>query len=263
MRLTGDGLPRLAFLPVIWYNVIQHSLRNQVTIMLFKNRNILRSAALSTLPVLTGYVVLGFGFGIILRANGYSVSLAVAMSTLIYAGSMQYVAIGLLTGGASLLTVALTTLMVNARHLFYGISMLDKYRDTGRRKPYLIFALTDETYSLVCGGNPDIPPEHRNDYYFWVSLFNHLYWILGTAAGAIAGSVFHGSSEGIDFALTALFVTVFLEQWLTTKKHGPAIIGVAVSIVCLLVFGPENFLIPAMLVIALLLCLYGKEDTHD
>ncbi len=223
----------------------------------------LRSALIATLPVLTGYLVLGFGFGIILKSNGYGILLAFAMSLFIYAGSMQYVAIGLLSGGASLITVAVTTLMVNARHLFYGISMLGKYKDTGKRKPYLIFSLTDETYSLVCTDNPSIPPKERKNYYFFVSVFNHAYWVIGSVLGAVVGSFVKFNSEGIDFALTALFITVFIEQWLTAKRHAPAIIGVSVSVGCLLLFGEENFLIPAMLVMLILLCLYKEEDKHD
>ena len=146
-------------------------------------KNTVKSAFIATIPVLTGYLVLGFGFGIIIKSAGYSILVAFAMSTLIYAGAMQYVAVGLLTSGASLVTVALTTLMVNARHLFYGISMLSKYRVTSARKPYLIFALTDETYSLLCGENKSIKPEDKTNYYFLVSLFNHVYWIVGTIAG--------------------------------------------------------------------------------
>ena len=223
----------------------------------------IRSAFVATLPVLTGYLVLGFGFGIILKSAGFGILLAFAMSLLIYAGSMQYVAIGLLTGGASLLTAALTTLMVNARHLFYGISMLGKYRGVGKRKSYLIFALTDETYSLVCSDVAGIEAGHMNDYYLFVSLFNHMYWVIGSVLGAVAGSLIHFNSEGIDFALTALFLTVFLEQWLSSKKHAPALIGVLASVLCLLIFGAEHFLIPAMLIIALLLCLYKEEPRHE
>jgi len=219
----------------------------------------IRRAFLDTVPVLTGYLVLGFGFGIIMKANGFGILLTLAMSIFIYAGSMQYVTVGLLTGGASLVAAALTTLMVNARHLFYGISMLEHYKGTGRRKPYLIFALTDETYSLVCDGKPELPAEERNRYYLLVSLFDHVYWIAGSAAGAVVGTLVKFDSEGIDFALTALFVTVFLEQWLSTKKHLPALIGVVVSVLCLVVFGSESFLIPAMLLITLLLCLYREE----
>lgn len=218
----------------------------------------LKTAFVSTLPVLTGYLVLGFGFGIILKSSGYGVFWAFIMSLLIYAGSMQYVAIGLLTGGASLITTALTTLMVNARHLFYGISMLSKYKGTGKRKPYLIFALTDETYSLVCSDNIDVEEGRRTDYFFFVSLFNHCYWVLGSVLGALVGTLVHFNTAGIDFALTALFLTVFTDQWLNSKNHIPAIVGVAVSVLCLLVFGSDSFLIPAMLIIALLLCLYKE-----
>lgn len=225
-------------------------------------KNTIKKAFIATLPVLTGYLVLGFGFGIILRTNGFGILLAFAMSLCIYAGSMQYVAIGLMTAGASLITAAITTLMVNARHLFYGISMIEKYKNTGKKKPYLIFALTDETYSLVCNDNSNISEKERHNYYFFVSLFNHSYWILGSVLGAAIGSVVHFNSEGIDFALTALFLTVFLDQWLRTKNHTPAIAGVLVSVFCLLFWGNENFLIPAMLIITLLLC-FSKEDTQD
>ena len=225
-------------------------------------RKVFKPALAATLPVMAGYLILGFGFGIIIKANGYSTVLAAAMSIFIYAGSMQYVAIGLMTGGASLITTALTTLMVNIRHLFYGVSMLEKYQNTGKAKPYLIFALTDETYSLVCGELPGLAPEDRTNYELLVSLLNHLYWIVGSIAGAVAGSLIRFNSQGIDFALTALFLTVFTDQWLTARKHGPALIGLGASVASLLIFGKDNFLIPAMLIIALKLCLY-KEDTAN
>lgn len=141
-----------------------------------------------SIPIMAGYIVLGMGFGVLLEAKGYGVLWAIAMSVFIYAGSMQYVAIDLITGGASVIAAALMTLMVNARHLFYGISMLDKYKDTGKYKPYLILALTDETYSLVCSG--EIPDGvDRNKYYFLVSLFDQIYWVLGSVAGSVLGSV--------------------------------------------------------------------------
>lgn len=222
-----------------------------------------KSAFIATLPVLTGYLVLGFGFGIILRANGYGILLAFAMSLFIYAGSMQYIAIGLLSAGAPLVTVALTTLMVNARHLFYGISMLDKYKNTGKAKPYLMCTLTDENFSLVCNDNADVLEKERKNYYLYVSLLNHIYWVTGSVIGAVAGSFAGFNSEGIDFALTALFITVFIEQWLTNKRHSPAIIGVAVSVVCLLLFGKDKFLIPSMLVMLLLLCIYKERPKHE
>lgn len=228
-------------------------------------RALLKKSFVDTLPVMAGYVVLGTGFGMLMHANGYGFLWAAAMSIFIYAGSMQYLAVDLLTGGAGLITAAITTLMVNARHLFYGISMIDKYKDTGWRKPYLIFALTDETYSLNCNGAPQEIPEPKK-YYFLVSLFNQCYWVLGSVLGVLIGSVLPISTEGIDFALTALFVTVFVEQWKSTSDHIPALIGVICSLLCLALFGPGNFLIPTMTLITLSLTLYRRKKegkTHD
>lgn len=217
-----------------------------------------RTAFLKTLPVMAGYLVLGFGFGIISQKNGYGLPFVLAMSGLIYAGSMQYVLMGLLTSGASVLTTALTTLMVNARHLFYGVSMIEPYKGAGKRKPYLIFALTDETYSLVCGGtSPDGSPFHR--YSLLVSLFDQCWWVLGSTLGVLAGSLLRFNTAGVDFAMTALFLTVFVEQWKSTSQHLPALIGVGASVLCLVLFGADGFLIPAMLVITAALILGGKQ----
>ena len=225
-------------------------------------RHTVKTAFLDTLPVMTGYLFLGFGFGIILQQNGYGVLWALAMSLFIYAGSMQYVGVGLLTGGASLAAAALTTLMVNARHLFYGISMIDTYKGTGKRKPYLIFALTDETYSLVSRKLPE--GVEKTAYCFLVSLFDQCYWVAGSAVGALAGKL-PLDFTGIDFALTALFVTIFVEQWLSTKNHLPALVGVGSAVLCLVIFGAENFLIPTMILIAAILMMLqkaGKEEAH-
>ena len=214
--------------------------------------------------MLSGYLVLGMGFGVLMQSKGYGFLLALAMSIFIYAGSMQYLAIDLLSGGASLITSALTTLMVNARHLFYGISMVDRYKNA-KKKPYIIFALTDETYSLVCSVNEE-NEEKRNRYYFLVSLFNQIYWVVGSALGVLLGEVIPFSTEGIDFALTALFVTVFVEQWKSTKDHIPAMIGVISSVICLALFGAKDFLIPAMILITLMLLalkLFKKEEKCD
>ncbi|MBE6790242.1 MAG: branched-chain amino acid transporter AzlC [Ruminococcaceae bacterium] len=207
----------------------------------------IKKALRATFPVFSGYIVLGFGFGIVLHSKGFGILWALCMSLFIYAGSMQYVAIDLLSGGASVITMALTTVLVNARHLFYGISMIDKYKSAGKFKPYLIFALTDETYSLVCTEEE----ENSHRYHFLVSLFNHIYWVGGTVLGAAVGSAFDFAPKGIDFALTALFVTVFVEQWLSSKDHAAAIIGALCSVICLIIFGADSFLIPAMLTITL------------
>lgn len=225
----------------------------------------IRAAFLDTVPVMTGYVFLGFGFGILMQQNGYGVLWAAAMSLFIYAGSMQYVAVPLLASGAGLLTAAMTAFVVNARHLFYGISMVDAYKGAGKKKPYMIFALTDETYSLV---SQDQTPEglSQHGYCFLVSLFDQCYWVAGTVLGSLAGSLLPINYEGVDFALTALFVTIFVEQWLSTRNHLPAIIGVASTLACLLIFGRDIFLIPSMVIIALLLTVMrktGKGDSHE
>lgn len=225
-------------------------------------KSALRTTFLDTVPVMTGYVFLGFGIGILLHQNGYGVWWAAAMSLFIYAGSMQYVAVSLLSGGIGLLTAALTTFVVNARHLFYGISMVDAYKGSGKKKPYLIFALTDETYSLVSRAQcPQGISKHG--YCFLVSLFNHAYWVCGSVLGSLAGSLIPINYEGIDFVLTALFVTIFVEQWLSTADHLPALIGVCATAVSLMLFGQDVFLIPSMVLIALLLTLLPKTGRRN
>ena len=205
---------------------------------------VLKNAFIATTPVLAGYVFLGIAFGLLMNSHGFGVLLVLAMSLFIYAGSMQFVAVDLISGvPASLLTVAVTTIMVNARHIFYGISMLDRYKNAGAKKPYLIFALTDETYSLVCHGN------HVHDYYFFVSLFNQCWWVTGSLIGSLLGELLPFTIVGIDFALTALFVTVFCDQWIHSDSHFAAIVGVLASVLCLVIFGAESFLIPTMLLI--------------
>ena len=215
----------------------------------------IKYAFIKSLPVMAGYIVLGIGFGILLKKAGYGLFWSFLMSLTIYAGSMQYVAVSLLTSGASFVSVALTTLMVNARHLFYGISMIDKYKGAGKKKPYLIFALTDETYSILCNDDSSKKSD-RHWYRFFVSLFNQSYWILGCVLGSLLGTIVTFDTAGIEFSMTALFVTVFVEQWLTTKNHLPAMIGLVCSIVCLILFGANNFLIPTMISITIvLLCV--------
>ena len=218
----------------------------------------IRYAFVRSLPIMAGYIVLGLGFGVLLQSKSYGAGWALVMSGLIYAGSMQYVAIDLLAGGASLISAAIMTLMVNARHLFYGISMLERYKDTGAAKPYLIFALTDETYSVVCSGGV---PEgvDRKKYYFWVSLLNQLYWIAGGVAGALLGSVLPFDTTGIDFAMTSLFTVIFVEQWQASKSHVPAFLGLGAAALSLALLGPQNFILPAMLAICVMLVALRRQ----
>lgn len=202
---------------------------------------------------MSGYVVLGAGFSILMKANGYNGFMAFLMSLIIYAGSMQYAGIGLFNSGASLFSVALTTLLVNARHLFYGLSLVDKYKKVGKKKLYMIFALTDETYSLVCN-------EDDNDYNFLVSLFDHVYWLSGTLIGIFLSGLLSFNTAGIDFALTALFITIFTEQWLSTKNHFAALAGLVSTILCLVLFGKDIFLLPAMACIVCCLAIKMRSS---
>ncbi len=216
-----------------------------------------RSAFPHTLPVMAGYLFLGMGFGILLESNGYSFIWAFFMSIFIYAGSMQYVAIDLLASGASLISTAIMTLMIQVRHLFYGLSIIDKYKDTGKKKLLLIHELTDETYSLVA--TTPVPDDvDKGWFYLFISMLDHVYWIIGCTFGALFGSLVNFNTKGVDFVMTALFIVIFTDQWLNSKNHIPAITGVICSVICLLLFGPDRFIIPAMLSILTILTLLRK-----
>lgn len=217
----------------------------------------LKAAFLVTIPVLTGYIFLGMAFGILLEAKGYGWIWALLMSMCIFAGSMQYVAISLLTAAFDPLAAFVMTLMVNARHLFYGLSMLDRFKGTGKFKPYLIFGLTDETFSVLCGPEPpeDVP---KNWYMFWVTILDQSYWVAGSVIGSVLGSVITFNTKGLDFVLTALFIVIFVGQWEETDHHIPALIGIFMTVVCRIVFGSDSFLIPAMA--GILICLLGMKN---
>lgn len=224
----------------------------------------LRAAVVDTVPVMTGYIALGIGFGVILRTRGFGPGWALFMSVTMLSGSLQYVAVELMSGGVSLLATAMTALAVNARHLFYGISMLDRYKNAGAKKYYLALSLTDETYSLVSRETLPVAEEKRADYCLVISALDHLYWIIGCVTGALLGAVLPFSTEGIDFVLTALFVTIFVDQWCSARDHAPALVGLIGAAACLGLFGSDSFLIPAMLVILVgLLLLRKKEVRHD
>ena len=180
------------------------------------------------------------------------------MSFMAFAGSAQYVAITSLTSVFDPIYALLLTLMVNARHLFYGVSMLDKYKGTGKFKPYLIFGLCDETFSIICSANP---PEgvNRNWFMFFVTALNHLYWVFGSALGGLLGYMVSFNTKGLDFVLTTLFVVIFIEQWKSQDNHKPAVIGVVCSVFCLSVFGPNHFIIPSMIAILAILTIFRKK----
>lgn len=226
------------------------------------NRKALKTTFLDTVPVLTGYLFLGAGFGILLgEKTGLGVGWAAIMALTMFAGSGQYLAVSLIADHASLISVAIATFLVNARHIFYGISLLTPYKGAGRKKTYMIFGLTDETYSLVTQNEPPAGMK-RHTYCFLVTLFDHIYWIAGCCLGNLL-SLLPISFEGVEFVLTALFVTMFVEQWLSHKNHLPAIIGVGSTLLCLVIFGQNIFLIPSMAMIAILLTISRKTGRRE
>ena len=226
------------------------------------NRKTLAAIFKLTLPVFTGYLFIGIAFGLMMKAAGYGALWSFIMSLTVYAGSAQFLGAELLYTGAALTQVALLTFLINFRHVVYGLSMLEKFRGMGLRKPYMIFALTDETYALLASVTPpaDIAPKK---FYFCVSVLNHLYWILGSVIGSVAGSVIQFNMKGIEFTMTALFIVIAVEQWQSGKSRLPALIGAGSSVVSLLLFGSGNILLPAlfMIVAALMLLRKRLEET--
>ena len=227
------------------------------------DRKALAAAFPVTLPVLMGYLAIGIAFGLMLEGIGYNFIWAFFMSLTIYAGSGQYLGVTLLATAASLGTVALMTLLINLRHMVYGLSMLEKFRGMGKRKPYMIFSLTDETYALISGTKAPEGVDPRK-FYFSIAVLDHLYWIAGSVIGAVAGAVLPIDTTGVDFAMTALFVVIAVEQWESVKQHLPALLGFGVTLVSLLIVGAENMLPPALVVmVGLLLLLRGRLERSD
>ncbi len=218
----------------------------------------LKAAFPYTIPIWAGFIFLGFAFGILMNSKGYSAPWSILMSLVIYAGSMQFVAVNLLTSAFNPLNAFLITLVINARHLFYGVSMLEKYSGAGWKKPYLIFGMVDETFSVLCSTEP--PPDVDKYWFmFFVTLLDNIYWVAGTALGAFFGALVSFDTKGIDFVMTALFIVIFINQWKSQQQHSPALTGLIVSSACLFIFGPQGFIIPAMLLIVLVLSIFRKQ----
>lgn len=215
-----------------------------------------------TVPVFVGYLFLGAAYGILMNVNGYGVLWTFAASVLVFAGSLQYLGVKMLAAAENPLVALVISLMINARHLFYGISMLEKYGQAGKNKPYLIFGLTDETFSVVC--HEQVPKQlDRDKVYFWITLLDHGYWILGSVLGAVAGNYITFNTAGLDFALTALFVVIATEQWKQAEGHVPALIGALASVACLMVWGADSFILPAMVSILGLLALDYRRQRRE
>lgn len=216
-----------------------------------------KSAFPQTLPVFAGYVSLGIAFGILLREAGYGVIYAFLMSLFVFAGSAQFLCVELLVANATLPQVAFLIFLLNFRHFFYGLTMISHYRNV-KNKWYLIFGLTDETYALLSANKIPSTVE-KSDFYFAVTLLNHIYWISGSVIGSLVGALIPFDMTGIDFAMTALFAVLVVEQWKSHSKHFPAILGFAVSILSILIFGTENFIIPTLIIICVILLLLKNQ----
>ena len=215
-----------------------------------------------TIPIFAGFWFLGITYGIYMNVSGFSFWYPMLMSITIFAGSIEFVTVNMLLGAFNPLQAFAMTLMINARHLFYGISMLDKFRGVGRKKFYLIFGMCDESFSI--NYTADIPEDvDRGWFMFFVTLLNHFYWFSGATLGGIFGSLIHFDTEGLEFVMTAMFVVIFMEQWLKEKDHTSSVLGLVISVLCLIAFGADNFIIPAMLAILAVLSLLRRQLEAD
>jgi 4-azaleucine resistance transporter AzlC len=216
-----------------------------------------RSAFPYTVPIFAGFLFLGIAYGIYMNSLGFSAIYPILMSLTIFAGSMEFIAANLLLVEFNPINALLLTLMINARHLFYGISMLDKYKGTRKKRFYLIYGLCDESFSI--NSTVDVPRGVDKGWFMtFVTLLNHVYWVIGAAIGGIFGSLVEFNTEGIEFVMTALFVVIFIEQWRKEKKHHIALVGLGLSTVSLIIFGGNNFIIPAMVAILVMLTVLRK-----
>ena len=226
----------------------------QTTIAPGTKRRALAAALPHTLPVLTGYGFLGMAYGILMKVSGFGVWYSLGISALVFGGSLQYVMVSVLAAPFAPVATFLMALMLQARHLFYGIAMLDKYKAMGAKRFYLIFGLTDETFSINCAVQPPAGVD-EGWFMFFVTLLNHCYWVAAGVVGSLLGGLMTFNTEGLDFVMTAMFAVIFLEQWLKEKQHLSSLIGLGAALGCRLAFGPDSFLVPAMVCILALLAV--------
>lgn len=217
----------------------------------------LKAAFPNTIPIMAGFFFIGITYGIYMRASGFPIIYPTIMSIIIFGGSLEFVAVEMLLSPFAPVSVFMMALLIQARHLFYGLSMLEKYKKTGFKKLYLVYGLCDESFSINYTAN--IPEGvDKSWFYFFVTILNQSYWVIGATTGALIGSLFKFEIKGISFVMTAMFVVIFLDQWMKEKIHISAFIGIGASLVCLLIFGPNSFMLPTMIVILALLAIFKK-----
>lgn len=218
----------------------------------------LKKAFPKTIPVMAGYIFLGTAFGLLMQDAGFGILWTMASSLFVYSGTAQFLGVSLLSAGTPLIQVAILTFILSFRHFFYGFSMISKYPEKGFMKGYLVHTLSDETYALIVG--TDVPSDIKEHYfYFAISFLNQMYWVIGSVIGVTAGSLISVDLTGVDFAMTALFAVLFVEQWKNNQCHIPAIVGAAISLIMLVILGPDKFLIPTLIIVTILLILFRRK----
>ncbi len=218
-------------------------------------------AFVKSLPIMCSYFFLGAAYGIMMEETGFPWYVALLLSMTVYTGAFQFVLITFLSTGASLLTIAITALLMNSRQSFYSLTFLNDFKRMGKRKLYMIHSLTDETYAVNC--TLELPRKEKEDTMFGVALLSHCYWMAATVAGAVLGQLIPFELEGIDFCMTALFVIIFMDQWKKASSHIPALAGLTCGIVCLLIFGQSSFILPALLLVSGILFFAGRKEATE
>ena len=218
----------------------------------------LKTAFVKSIPIFCSYVFVSMAYGMMMASAGFPWYDSLLVSLTVYTGAFQFVLITFLSSGASLITIALTALLMNSRQSFYSITFLKEFKQMGRRKLYMIHTMTDETYAVNC--TLDLPKKEKEDTMFLVALFSRCYWIVGSVLGGILGQIVPFDLTGIDFCMTALFLIIFIDQWEKAKKHTPALTGLGIGIICLLIFGENRFMLPALLMVSALLLLFQRKE---
>lgn len=219
----------------------------------------LKTAFVKSIPIFCNYVFVSMAYGMMMASAGFPWYDSLLVSLTVYTGAFQFVLIAFLSSGASLITIALTALLMNSRQSFYSLTFLKEFKQMGRRKLYMIHTMTDETYAVNC--TLDLPKKEKADTMFLVALFSRCYWMIGSVIGGILGQIIPFDLTGIDFCMTALFLIIFIDQWEKAEKHTPALTGLGIGILCLLIFGENRFMLPALLIVSALLLLFQRKET--
>ena len=218
----------------------------------------LKTAFVKSIPIFCSYVFVSMAYGMMMASAGFPWYDSLLVSLTVYTGAFQFVLITFLSSGASLITIALTALLMNSRQSFYSITFLKEFKQMGRRKLYMIHTMTDETYAVNC--TLDLPKKEKEDTMFLVALFSRCYWIVGSVLGGILGQIVPFDLTGLDFCMTALFLIIFIDQWEKAEKHTPALTGLGIGVICLLIFGENRFMLPALLIVSALLLLFQRKE---